>query len=115
MTGIYWKLVELDGHPALAMTSPHEAHLRISDDGSTVAGATGCNGFRGRAELAGDRVKFGPLASTLMACVDPELGSREQRFLRALESADRLATQGDAMTMYASNRMLARFKAVYLR
>ena len=50
-----------------------------------------------------------------MACVDPELGSQEQRFRRALESADRLATQGDAMTIYASNRILARFKAVYLR
>ncbi len=115
MTGIYWKLTELDGRPALATTAPQEAHLRISDDGSTVTGSTGCNGFRGRSQLSGERVKFGPLTSTLMACVDPDLGSQEQRFLRALESADKLVAEGDGLTMYAGERALARFKAVYLR
>ena len=115
VTGIYWKLVELDGRPALATAAPQEAHLRISDDGSTVTGSTGCNGFRGPAQRSGERVKIGPVASTLMACVDPELGSQEQRFLRALESADRLVAKGDELTLYAGERVVGRFKAMYLR
>jgi len=115
LTGIYWKLVEVNGRPVLPTPAQQEAYLRFSDDGATVTGSTGCNGFRGEAEVAGDRVKLGPVASTLMACVDPDLGSQEQRFLRALEGTDRLVVEGGKMTMYAGGRTVARLEAVYLK
>lgn len=114
MTNMYWKLVELDGQPAIAGAQP-EPHLRVAVDGSSVLGSTGCNSFRGRLELARERVKFGPLATTLMACLDPQLGSQEQRLLRALEAANRAAVSGDSLTLYAKDRPVARFTAVYLR
>jgi heat shock protein HslJ len=115
LTSVYWKLVELDGRPVLVADGNREPHLRLSADGSAVSGSTGCNGFRGKARIEGEQAKLGPVVSTMMACLDPKMGEQEQRFLRALESADRLVTEGDGMTMYAGEQALARFRAVYLR
>jgi putative lipoprotein len=91
------------------------ALLCLREAGMTAAGSTGCNGFSGQFERDGDRIRFGRMAATLMACADPALMAQERRFLQVLERVDRAAVVGDDMTLYAGDQPLARFVAVYFR
>ncbi|HET9041380.1 MAG TPA: META domain-containing protein, partial [Gemmatimonadales bacterium] len=110
----YWKLTELDGRPAV-VGAAREPHLRLQPSDSRVAGSTGCNSFSGTFERNGDRLTFGRMVATLMACADTAIASQEQRFLRVLATVDRGAAVGDRLTLYAKGRPVARFVAVYFR
>ncbi|HQU68862.1 MAG TPA: YbaY family lipoprotein [Albidovulum sp.] len=59
-----------------------ETRLEIGADGG-VAGSSGCNAISGTAMIAGDSIKFGPIAATRKACV-PAVGDQEQKFFKAL-------------------------------
>ncbi|MDR6284883.1 putative lipoprotein [Methylopila jiangsuensis] len=59
--------------------------LRIAPDGA-VSGRGGCNGMGGRAEIRGERIRFGQLISTQMAC-PPAVMRQEQAFFAALGDA----------------------------
>jgi len=48
----------------------------------------GCNRLIGGIELDADRLRFGTVGSTMMAC-PPELMERERRFITALERVRR--------------------------
>lgn len=50
--------------------------------------------------FAAGGVKIGPLAGTRMACV-PDLGTQETRYLEALQNAERLALEGNALLVYS--------------
>jgi heat shock protein HslJ/membrane-bound inhibitor of C-type lysozyme len=113
LTNTYWKLTELDGQPVV-VGKAREPHLRLRDD-SRADGSTGCNSFSGTYERAGDRLSFGKLVTTMMACIDPALSRREQRFLQILASVDRAAAVGDRLTLYAKDRPVARLVAVYFQ
>lgn len=52
---------------------------------SRVAGRSGCNRFTGGWQQNGATVKFGPLASTMMAC-PPALMDLERKFLSTMEA-----------------------------
>jgi putative lipoprotein len=51
-----------------------------------VAGRGGCNQFGGPALVSGNTVRFGPLASTKMACAENAAMDQETRYFKALES-----------------------------
>jgi putative lipoprotein len=57
--------------------------LEIAADGA-VSGTGGCNRMSGKATISGDRIRFGPIASTYMACV-PAIMDQEAKFLAALQ------------------------------
>src|SRR5215472_4668290 len=65
LVGTEWLLRDLGGTPALA--SP-QATLAFPEAGH-VAGNGSCNRFTGSVEISGNTLKFGPLASTRMACM----------------------------------------------
>ena len=113
LTNTYWKLTELDGQPVV-VGKAREPHLRLRDD-SRADGSTGCNSFSGTYERAGDRLTFGKLVTTMMACIDPALSRQEQRFLQILASVDRAAAVSDRLTLYAKDRPVARLVAVYFQ
>ncbi|HYC31462.1 MAG TPA: META domain-containing protein [Gemmatimonadales bacterium] len=115
LTERYWKLTELGGKPARTPRHGREAHLRLRAEGGEAGGSTGCNSFGGHYELAGERIRFSRVVSTLMACDDPAINAQEAEFLRMLEAADRAVAVGDDLTLYAGDRVLARFAAVWLR
>jgi hypothetical protein len=50
-----------------------------------------------------------------MACVDTALAGQEQRMTAALSTVDRWAAVGDRLTLYAKERPVARFVAVYFQ
>ena len=59
----------------------------------------------------GDRLRFGPIVTTLMACADTALAAQEREFLGMLELVDRSVVAGDEVTLYDGDRVVARFTA----
>ncbi|MFD5520491.1 META domain-containing protein [Streptomyces sp. NPDC127066] len=66
LTGVHWTVDSLTVG-GKTTRAPSGAYLRIGDDGR-VSGNLGCNGFGSKATLKGDRVEFGGLRTTDMAC-----------------------------------------------
>ena len=88
----YWKLVRLEGEPVPVAEKQAEPHLILAADEQRVSGSGGCNRMMGSFELDGDKLSFGRMASTMMACVNGM--EVEQRFLRSLEEVQRYRIEG---------------------
>ncbi|MGW7259775.1 META domain-containing protein [Streptomyces sp. NPDC054834] len=71
VTGVDWHVdsVTVDGTTHRA---PAAARLRV-DEGGKAAGNLGCNQFSARATVHGDRITFGDLLTTRMACDRPRM------------------------------------------
>lgn len=111
LTDVQWRLTDLDGEPIVTGgIEGRDPHIRLSADGTTVSGATGCNTFSGPYTLTGDALSFGDLVSTKVACTDPGMADQEQRFLNALETAERFEINGDVLTLYTGMQAIARFE-----
>ena len=80
LTGDAWRITALGG---ATLIEPERLSLNFLDAGR-VAGSGGCNRIVGGFSLTGEGLKFGPMASTMMACPDP-LMEQERRMLDALE------------------------------
>lgn len=80
LRGSEWRLIRLGETPIEA-----EAGIAFASDGM-ASGNAGCNRFSGSFEEDRGTIAFGPLASTRMACPDPQM-SVETGFFQALEAA----------------------------
>jgi heat shock protein HslJ len=107
----YWRVVEIGGQPAAGSGGPREPHLQFEADGRRVVGSTGCNGLTGQFTHDGPTLRFGPTATTRMACVDPSVNEQEQRFLAALRDTERHQISGDTLTLLGPGGTLARLVA----
>jgi heat shock protein HslJ len=74
-----------------------EATVTFAD--GTVQGNSGCNSFSGSYEVSGDRLTFGPLASTMMACESPQ-SDVEAVVLSALEATASFGIQDGTLTLF---------------
>lgn len=82
--GSAWQLIELGGQTV--MPDPM-ATLAFAAEGQ-VSGQGSCNRFFGPVDIKGDRLSFGPLGSTKMACIGGA-SQQEARYLGALHKAQR--------------------------
>ena len=99
LTGTEWRLVSLGPSGAEADVVPGTTvTLKFGEDGR-ASGSTGCNSYGGTYEIRGDRVTFGRLISTRRACLDQNANQQEQRFLAALEAANRFRLSSDRLTI----------------
>jgi heat shock protein HslJ len=89
-----------DGVPTLSFAA---AEPRASGNG-------GCNQFGGPYTQNGGLLRFGPLASTRRACVNPAANAQETAYLRALESTTRFAVHDGLLVLYAENQVVARLR-----
>ncbi|MEU0332104.1 META domain-containing protein [Streptomyces sp. NPDC006193] len=91
VTGIDWRV---DGITAGGSDrhAPAAARLRIDEDGR-AAGNLGCNHFSARATVRGDRITFGDLRTTRMAC-DRERMDFERTLARILTTGTLRAETG---------------------
>ena len=119
ITEKYWKLVELNGKPVVLdeCTGGRGAFIILKKENNRVNGSTGCNTFTGAYEIdpARYRIRFSPMAITMMACLNMEV---ENELKRVLELADNYAVAADGKHLSLNRaRMapLARFEAVYLQ
>lgn len=110
----YWRLVLLGDRPVTAPERQREAHLILHPADGRVSGSGGCNRFTGSYELDGERLTFGRMAGTMMAC--REGMDTERAFLDALARARKARAFGQQLQLLDSeDQPLARFEAVYLR
>jgi putative lipoprotein len=109
LAGTNWKAIELAGKPIPAPDANREAQL-LFQAGGRLSGSDGCNRVVGSYELNGQRVRFGQLAGTQMACLDT--GEVERAFRDALKAAERLTIAGDRLELLdGTGRLVAAFTA----
>lgn len=116
LRGTYWKVLELRGAKALVSDSAQEPHLNFSASELRVSGSSGCNRLMGSFEHKGSALKFGPLASTRMACLDPAMAAQEQQIFTQLQQVRGHRIQGDELTLLdATGQVVAKLHSVMLR
>lgn len=111
ITGVYWKLVELNGKPVASGSTQKEPYIRLVAEDNRLEGTGGCNGMGGSYELkAPNRIRFSGIIRTLMACENLEV---ENDLIRALETADSYHFSGDSLQLFRARMApLAKFEAV---
>jgi heat shock protein HslJ len=102
LTDTRWHLVRIGADSAIRRGTERDPYLRFTDADKRVGGSTTCNSMGGTYEVTGDRISFGPLMSTKMACVEPELMAQETRFMSALDSVERFAISADTLSLHAA-------------
>ena len=72
--------------------------LDLGSDGRVTGNAT-CNRYVGAYAVNGDGIRFGPLATTRMACPDEELAEQERAYLAGLTAATSWSVRGDRLEL----------------
>jgi uncharacterized lipoprotein YbaY len=93
LTETTWRLERLGD----AVAEQVRSTITFGTDGQ-VSGSGGVNRFFGGYRVAGDRIEFGQLGSTLMAG-PPEAMEQEQRFLAGLGGTQPYVVDGDVLTI----------------
>jgi heat shock protein HslJ len=89
IAGKDWRAIDVNGLPLAG-----ERLLTLRLDGGRASGNSGCNSFTASYEFTGgDRLDFGPIASTRMAC-EPAVMEQETRFLSILDAATSYSRYG---------------------
>ena len=94
--GSEWRLQSIAGQAAL----PQPAATLVFPQPGQAVGHGSCNRFSGAVEIDRDRLTFGPLMSTKMACIGGA-SEQESRYLGALQKAQRYEVQGDSLLIHA--------------
>lgn len=97
-SGTSWTVVAIDLQPVPAGISP-----TIQREGDRVGGNGGCNQFGGAITVSGQRLTFGEMASTLMAC-QPAAMEVEARLHGALKRVDGVRAAGGTLQLTAQGR-----------
>ena len=104
-----WALVELEGGPVEIGPDEIRPTLVLDLEESRVTGSGGCNHLTGTFALSEDELRFGPLATTRMACPEPAL-EREQAFLAALERVTSYELDDRTLALHAADGVVARLR-----
>lgn len=106
LLGTSWRLVWLGGSE-LAAPGPRSPGFRLQD--GRLSGSDGCNRVSGGYTLDGDRLSFGSLMSTRMACI-PE-APETPGFTAAMAGVKRYVLRGDVLELLAADgSVLARMR-----
>ncbi|CAN5278443.1 hypothetical protein BH11ACT1_BH11ACT1_25590 [soil metagenome] len=97
LAGSTWRFEDVDGVPVAPVPERARPELTFEDDGQ-VFGTGGINRFRGTYTVDGDRLTFGPLATTQMAGIADHV-ARERAVLELLSSAPSVQVDGDVLVL----------------
>lgn len=111
LEGTRWAPVELDGKAVPAPAAKErEPFVVFGPEGNRLVGSGGCNRFAGSYERKGADLKFGPIASTRMACADGM--ATEDAFLAALSATAKWRITGERLELAdAQDKVLATLEA----
>jgi heat shock protein HslJ len=93
--GTQWQLAALG---AQAVMPQSRATLQFPEVGR-VTGNGSCNRFSAAVTVRQDRLTFGDLASTKMACIGGAM-AQETAYMAALQKAQRFERQGDSLLIH---------------
>ena len=106
LQGTTWNLAELNGskieHPG-----PQVPHLQFETD--KVTGNDGCNNFFGAYTLDGNKLKFGMMASTRMAC--QQINDLDIEFNKMISMTTSYRISGEKLELFEEDKLLASFLA----
>jgi len=104
LAGTQWKILGLDGKSA----DPSVTSTLVFDADGAVKGNAGCNTFRGHVDIEGTMMKFGQLASTMIACEGAK-SAQEALFHAALGQTESFTIQDGELTLVnAAGKAVAR-------
>ena len=107
LAGTEWRVLELNGKT----TAPGVTSTLAFGAGGSVSGNGGCNRFRGDVAIEGMTMKFGQLASTMMACEGAK-STQETLFHAALSRTTSYSVQNGELTLLdAAGKIVARLGA----
>ncbi len=87
-----WRIAQARSEPIL---DRERARIELTSDGR-FSGHTSCNTMNGSYTLSGDRIRFGPAATTRVACAELQR-EQEDRILTALELAATARVRPDGL------------------
>lgn len=94
LTQYHWRLVnavDKSGRRIDALFARPDQPLQLDFDANAVSVSNTCNRMRGSYSIAGGKLTFGNLASTLMACNDPALAALDAAAGKTLQGTFTLA------------------------
>ncbi|HEX2205177.1 MAG TPA: META domain-containing protein [Longimicrobium sp.] len=103
-----WGLEEIASEPVRQDIRWERPTLRLVAAEGRAQGTTGCNSFGGGYQRIGDRLVFGELVTTRRFCEG--VMETEQAYLQLLDATDRYSIDDGRLTLYAGDRVLARFR-----
>jgi heat shock protein HslJ len=109
--GVDWLLLSIEGQPVAPGSPSHLTGLRLDPKSSAASGRAICNQFQGHYDLDDAGLRFGPLATTRMACRG---GSQEleSKYLKALQDTSRWSRDGERLILKdAAGKTLLEFVA----
>jgi len=101
LTNARWKLNLLDDGEGkvISTIAGTEITLIFAEDGN-LTGSSGCNTYNSSYEIDGDLITIGPIASTMMACPEPDMiMDQEFAYLQMLETVTNYQIKGNELEM----------------
>ena len=113
LSGVSWELASLRGEPAPLGAKAQVLTLEFDGEGR-AGGFGGCNRFNGSVEQADEAgnagsLRFGLLASTMMAC--PEGMDAERDYHAALGEVDAYRIEGERLYLLGQGVEIAVYRA----
>jgi heat shock protein HslJ len=99
LVGTRWSVEGLVDGDAVSSTVPGTAAFILLAIDGTVTGDASCNRFSGTYERSGERLTFGAIAATEMACTEPGVMEQEAAVLDALSRTAGFAIEGPTLTL----------------
>ncbi len=99
LEGTAWTVESLISAEAVSSIPTGVRPPTLTLDAGSVAVDTGCNTGRGTYTVAADAITFGPIATTRMACVDPNGQQVENAVLAVLNGTATVAIDGPVLTL----------------
>lgn len=87
-----WILVEINQTPVNISDAAKQPHIRFSEKEMKATGNNGCNSFFTKINTIEERLGFGPVGMTRMAC--REWMANEMAFLSMLQASHQYAIEG---------------------
>jgi copper homeostasis protein (lipoprotein) len=114
----YWKVLRVGERDVVTAEGMREAHIVLasSDGEQRLQGFGGCNRMLGSYTVDQDRILFGAVASTRMACIAPAAMETEHALGVALAAVRTWRIEGETLELLdEQGALLVRFESVYLR
>lgn len=106
LKGTAWALITYNDTIPIADAQP-----TIQFEDGQVSGNASCNHYGGSYEIKGDRIHFGDLFNTEMACQAPEgVMEQEQKYLETLRSAQRFEMDDGVLRIYTDSGITLTFE-----